>query len=32
MRLLLDTNRYGDFCKGIPEAVAAEVEARGKKR
>jgi predicted nucleic acid-binding protein len=27
MRLLLDTNRYGDFCKGIPEAVAAVTSA-----
>ena len=22
MRILLDTNRYTDFCKSVPEAVA----------
>ena len=27
MKILLDTNRYGDFCKGVPEAVAAVTSA-----
>lgn len=27
MRILLDTNRYGDFCKGVPASVTAVVSA-----